>query len=361
MAQRGTPIIEPGSDGNAWVTFVWRDDGTARNVAVIQDWGADGIREYHMARLPDSDVWYLTRSMRPDTRTTYQLSPSASADPGQAAPYRLDPLNPKIYTAYRSENGSDIQFSVLELPEAPALPWRQAGTAPGGTVTLHTPLGDQRRLWVYRPPIDPGVPLLALVVFDGERYQELMQLPAMLDFLIDRGRMPPVAALMVDNRDRCELECRPDFASYMAQRVMPWLRAAYPISADPARTVLIGSSLGGLSAAYCAFTHAHIWGRVVAQSGWFRWRPEGDPEHHWLARRMAAGPQVPVQFWLQVGNLETAKMADGGPSQLAANKFMRDALLGKGYPVSYLEFSGGHDTTSLEYPLAQALSEVFKD
>jgi hypothetical protein len=29
--------------------------------------------------------------------------------------------------------------------------------------------------------------------------------------------------------------------------------------------------------------------------------------------------------------------------------------------VSYQEFSGGHDTTSQEYPLAQALIEVLKD
>jgi enterochelin esterase family protein len=360
LARRGTPIIEDGAGGNAWVTFVWRDDGSAQNVAVIQDWGADGIREHHMARLPGSDVWYLTRSMRPDTRTTYQLSPSASADPEQAAPYQLDPLNPNIYAASRSEIGSDIRFSVLELPEAPALPWRQAGATPRGLVTLHTPLGDQRRLWVYRPPIDPAIELPALVVFDGERYKELMKLPEMLDFLIYRGRIPPVAALMVDNRDRSELECRPDFETYMVQHVMPWFRAAYPISADPGRTTLIGSSLGGLAAGYCAFTHPRIWGRVVAQSGWFRWRPEGDGEHHWLARQMAAAPQVPVQFWLQVGNLETAKMSDGGPSQLAANEFTRDTLPGKGYWVSYREYSGGHDTTSLEYPLAQALSEVLQ-
>ncbi|HET9809873.1 MAG TPA: hypothetical protein VFQ66_09255, partial [Candidatus Limnocylindria bacterium] len=34
----GTPLIEPVADGNAAVTFVWRHDGKARSVAVIQDW-----------------------------------------------------------------------------------------------------------------------------------------------------------------------------------------------------------------------------------------------------------------------------------------------------------------------------------
>ena len=64
IKKNGTPIIEPDGVGSCMVTFVWRHDGYARNVAVIQDWGCDGIREHHMSRLPDSDVWYLTRRMR---------------------------------------------------------------------------------------------------------------------------------------------------------------------------------------------------------------------------------------------------------------------------------------------------------
>ena len=77
IEQQGTPIIEPGTDDYSMVTFLWRDDGSARNVAVIQDWGADGIRERHMTLLSNSDVWYLSRWIRSDTRTTYQLSPSS--------------------------------------------------------------------------------------------------------------------------------------------------------------------------------------------------------------------------------------------------------------------------------------------
>src|SRR5574341_1033704 len=125
VASQGAPIIEPGPDGFSFVTFLWRDDGSARHVAVIQDWGTDGIREHHMTRLPESDVWYLTRAMRSDTRTTYQLSQSSASDPGASAPYQLDPLNPKTFIAYLSETGNHILFSLLELPDAPALPWRQ--------------------------------------------------------------------------------------------------------------------------------------------------------------------------------------------------------------------------------------------
>ena len=99
-------------------------------------------------------------------------------------------------------------------------------------------------------------------------------------------------------------------------------------------------------------------GTVFSQTGWFRWRPEGDPEHHWLTRQLAAAPKLRLRFWLQVGNLEVAQMLDGGPSQLAANRNLRDALHAKGYFVAYQEYSGGHDASSLGFPLAQALTEI---
>lgn len=358
MKRKGTPIIEPGTPGYSLVTFVWRHDGSARNSAVIQDWGADGIREHHMNRLPDSDVWYLTREMRSDTRTTYQLSPSTSLDPEDPAPYQLDPLNPQSFTAYLSENGSDILFSLLELPDAPALPWRQTSSVNGGTIQLHTPFGDQRRLWVYTPHLRVNTGPPVLVVLDGRMYKDQLKLPEMLDYLISNGQIPPVAALLIDNMDRSELVCKSEFADYMANIIMPWLHTLYSVKIDPSQTILVGSSLGGLAATFVAFKHPHVFGTVLSQTGWFRWHSEDDREHHWLARQMAAAPRLPLKFWLQVGNLETAQMSDGGPSQLAANRHFRDTLQGKGYFVSYREYSGGHDVSSLEFPLAEALKEI---
>lgn len=358
IKRQGTPIIEPGNEGYSLVTFLWRDDGFARNVAVIQDWGADGIREHHMTRLPNSDVWFLTRAMRSDTRTTYQLSPSSSQDPSEPAPYQLDPLNPKTFAAYLSETGNDILFSLLELPNAPTLPWQHTRPVKAGTLELHTPFVDQRRLWVYMPPVRGTSLLPVLIVFDGRLYKDQLRLPEMLDYLIDRGQIPPLAALMIDNQERKELLCQPEFADYMAKKVIPWLCISHPITQDSHKTIILGSSFGGLAAAFLAFKHPYIFGTVLSQTGWFRWHPEEDLEHHWLARQLAAVPKLPIRFWLQVGNLEVAQMLDGGPSQLAANQHFRDTLQTKDYFVSYQEYSGGHDASSLEFPLAQAIIEI---
>lgn len=358
IQQAGTPIMEPDTAHYSWVTFVWREDSSARNIAVLQDWGADGIREHHMVRLPGSDVWYVTRRMHSDTRTTYQLSPSTSDNRDDPGGYTLDPLNPKTHIAYLSEERNNILFSLLELPDAPALPWRQPHDFQAGTVELHQPFTDQRRLWTYVPPggITTSCPLL--VFFDGRLYKDMLKLPEMLDYLSGMGHIPPVAALMIDNIDRTELQCKPEYADYVVERILPWFRSQYPVSTDPLETTLIGNSFGGLGAVYLAYRHPNVFGTAFSQGGWFRWRPEGDTEHHWLAHQLAAAPQLPIRFWLQVGDLETALMSDGGPTQLEANQHMMNTLLTKDYFVVYQEYSGGHDSSSIEAPLAQGLRGI---
>jgi len=170
--------------------------------------------------------------------------------------------------------------------------------------------------------------------------------------------MPPVIALMIDNLNRQELVCDPVFASYIAHQVIPWLRENFPVTADPAQTVVTGSSFGGLAAAYLGLHYPAIFGKILSQTGWFRWRPEGDPDFHWLARQFAQSPTLPLRFYLDVGNLEVAQMLDSGPTQLEANRHMRDLLLTKGYPMHYVEYSGGHDYSSLEAPFVLALTHL---
>jgi enterochelin esterase family protein len=357
MARQTTPLIEPTGEGDYWVTFLWQADERSQSVAVIQDWGADQIREHQMARLPETDVWYKTRRFRADTRTTYQLSPSPSADPDTPAPYQTDPLNPKTHVAYLAEpGGNDIVFSLLELPEAPAQPWQALPTWPMGWVQPHTPTGDGRRAWVYTPPAAGAGPYPLLLVFDGRSYKDQVRLPAILDYLIAERRLPPLVALFLDNPERWqELTCRPDFAAYVAGEILPWVRANYPVTSEAAQTAVLGSSLGGLFAAYLGLSYPDLFQVVLSQTGWFRWRPDGDPEFEWLARQFVAAPRLPLRFHLDVGVLENARMLDDGPTQLLANRHMRDVLQAKGYPLDYVEYSGGHDFSSLEYPLAEAL------
>jgi enterochelin esterase family protein len=358
IERNGSPIIEPADAESCYVTFLWRDDGSTRGVDVIQDWGADGIREHSMTRLPGTDIWYLTRVMLSDTRTTYQIAPDPlPAQYGSGVPFIPDPLNPNRIKAYFDESGFTIWFSSLVLPDAPEQPWNNANV-PGGSITLHTPFEDGRRIWVYMPNTNTPPPYSLLVVFDGRLTNDLVGLPKMLDLRLAEGNIRPTAAVMIDNPDRRELMCDPVFAEYVARRVVPWARGTFPMTTDPAQTVVNGSSYGGLCAAYTGLNYADVFGVVLSQTGWFRWHPDNELEHGWLAREFIAQPTQPVCFYLDVGSLETARMLDGGPSQLAANRHMRDVLRAKGYDVTYREYSGGHDYSSAQNPLFDALPMI---
>ena len=64
-----------------------------------------------------------------------------------------------------------------------------------------------------------------------------------------------------------------------------------------------------------------------------------EQQPQWLVRQFAAGERLPLAFFLSSGLLEEPE-ADG---ILGSNRSLRAALQGKGYPLHYREFPGGHD------------------
>jgi enterochelin esterase-like enzyme len=210
--------------------------------------------------------------------------------------------------------------------------------------------GRTRRVWIDTPKLAPGDSASLLVVFDGEQYLEEIPLPHMLDSLTDAGRIRPAVVVMIDNgtgaERRMDLANRAEFAAWLGDSLVPWVRAtaAVPVSRDPRRAVVCGSSAGGLAAAYVAFQRPDLFGNVLSQSGAF-WRgnenADGAP-WEWLTGQYAASPRKPIRFFLDVGALETHGVLGGaGPPILDANRRLRDALKAKGYEVLYTEVPGG--------------------
>jgi enterochelin esterase family protein len=310
-----------------------------------------------------------------DTRVLYQLSvndPRRTGPPAGDAPaggWFRDPLNPRRHLVIRADperpRSADLAFSALELPAAPPQPYvRRRPGVPAGTVAVHRlasgVLGNERRVWLYTPPgYDPsGPPYPLLPVFDGKEYVDLLPTPTILDNLVAEGRIPPTVAVFPDSlgwgvRTR-ELPCAPPFLALLEQELLLWVGGAAHVSDDPARRVVAGSSLGGLAAAYVGLERPDLFGNVLSRTGAFGWAP-GDAEPAWLTRQYAVRPRAELRFYLDVGVYETEQPPDGGPSQLTANRHVRDVLRAKGYPVTYREHSGGHDFFNLQGTLADGL------
>ena len=357
----GTPLIEaaPGATGFSLVTFLWHGDSQTRNVVIF-----DGVAGFdakdQMLHLDGSDVWYKTYRVRNDARFAYNLSPNDSlqsindvkgddAMRKRLAMLKVDPLNPHrcptTFGAYGSES------SYVELPGAPPLIWSLpvAENRRGRVTVTSIPsayLKKDKKLWVYTPvgfriPTDSRkesdrYPLL--VVFDGDRNVEWI--PKILDVLIAKGRIPPVVAVMTDEsvpaERRVELPCNPQFADFLAKELVPWARRNYDATTQPERTIVAGSSFGGLASVFAGLKHPEVFGNVISQSGSFFWKPDGAQQGEWLIHQLQAAPKLPVRFYVEVGLMESDSM------EVGPNRRMRDALSAKGELVGYSEYDGGH-------------------
>ena len=80
-----------------------------------------------------------------------------------------------------------------------------------------------------------------------------------LDNLLAAGKIPPLVVVGVKNissktRQR-DLNCSDEFATFLANELVPWVRKTYRVYDDPAHTIVSGCSLGGKMAAYCGLKH----------------------------------------------------------------------------------------------------------
>jgi enterochelin esterase-like enzyme len=214
----------------------------------------------------------------------------------------------------------------------------------------------ERRLWVYTPPgyaPSGGAGYEFLIVFDGGSYLNEIPLPKILDALLAEGKAPPTVAVLIDNASGAarleDLANRGRFAAFLGEELVPWVRQRWNVTRDPRRTIVTGSSAGGLAAAYVALKRPDLFGNVLSQSGAF-WRGnEGsnDPPWEWLTSQYASTPKRDIRFWLDVGTLESQGALGGeAPSILEANRRLRDALRKRGYAVTYAEVPGGSHSPS---------------
>jgi enterochelin esterase family protein len=230
---------------------------------------------------------------------------------------------------------------------------------PAGRVELHrlrsTILGNERRVWAYTPPGQPSSePRDLLLLFDGWSYTQAIPAPVILNNLLAAGRIAPTVAILIDSldeptRDR-ELACYPPFVAFLAEELLPWARERYQLAG---RAIVGGSSYGGLAAAFAARERPDLFGRVLAQSGSFWWKPDGDLEHEWLARQYAEGAVLPLEWYLSVGRREARARLT--PNQLIVSRHLRDVLRAKGYLVHYRETDGRHDHQSWRETLADGI------
>ena len=335
------------------------------------------------------DVAARTWELPGDVLSTYLFWVGA---PGLVYPETLDELLPVLYGpdgGPRPDAGNPDRFvypvdpehpgppfvqSVLRGPDAPPEPFLGAPLL--GELTEHrlasAHLGDERRVWVHvstgaatgtQPPTSTEPPML-VVVFDGGIYAHLMHTPEQVDAMVAAGELPPAVTLYChyasEASRNAELACREDFAAFVVDELVPWAATQWRFTTDPARTIVVGSSLGGLAAGWLAYRHPERFGNALAQSVPWGFHPDeaNDPTASgWLAERWAEdGPRDTVVY-TEMGTFETGLAPDGVSAYDHTLRFV-DALRSLVVSVDFQPYSGGHDYLAWRATFARGLRSI---
>ena len=396
IEQAHTPLIEtlPGDANGMLVTFLWRaapgeDEG---NVGVVSPLGeiirAHAVPE-RLARLAGTDVWYRTYRASSQDRFEYALTwPQgrlAHAEANDRFAHRdityetfRDPRNPRAMPSQwdeQSEEGKWLdkvrQVSYAEGPNAAPEPYvaERAGIRRGKLETFELKsrvLANSRRISIYTPPgLDRGDARCDfLLMFDRAEYVMAVPMPTILDNMQADGVIRPIVAVLVGNAPGARSEELPPnakFQEFLRRELLPWVRERYRFTADPKRSVVGGSSYGGLASAHTALTHPDVFGNVLSQSGSYWWWPgfryqgrdvDGlSSDAGWMLQQYSAARKLPLRFYLDAGSLE-------GSLMLLPNRMFRDVLQAKGYEVTYREFAGAHDYVMWRSTVSEGLKAL---
>ena len=340
-------MVEPVDASHKRVTFLWR--GARDNVFIL---GSPAGDHDPLFRLGNSDVWFRSYVVPSDTVMQYKLAPDVPIVEGSTRDQRrailvsaqADPLNPNTFGEQKTDRWN--RYSLLDLSPARYCSVRAtAQPLVHGTLSRQrlssNILGNARDVMIYQPRgAQPA--RWTLILFDGQVYQDEYHFANVLDGLIARHHLPPINVVFIDSLDHArrgnELPPNPDFADFMAHELLPWLREK-GIGMQRQKTVLAGSSYGGIASSWVALRYPRLFGNVLSLSGSYWWAPEGDAPG-WLTRQYQQSPPYPVRFWLQAGKFETA--GPGGGIYRTTQDF-EQVLREKGYRVSFHPSSSGHD------------------
>ncbi|KYQ72908.1 alpha/beta hydrolase-fold protein [Acinetobacter pragensis] len=424
-AQQGTPWIEQLDDKTSRVIFLWRgaqqnvrliggpsnDHEWLTRIPKTDIWFKEAIvsnqfiGSYSFAvDLPNVEGYlshycpHLDSSLkesRAQRRTVLQVQ-------------KLDPYNPHRYLPLNDTSGLRNE-NYATLKDAPKFinPQDYADT-PDPEVKTYTldskGLKNQRSIQIYQSKSkNSQQDYITAIFFDGKQYADLLQVPKALDILVEQGKLPPIQAVFVsapndaerpkeltpnpefkaldilveqgklppiqavfvsapnDAERPKELTPNPEFKAFFGQELLPWIDQHLPNKRNKKKTVLLGSSLGGLSSAYLALQYPKEISHAVPLSGSFWWQADQVDKPNGMSKIIRSQKTSPEQHWFISANSYESSRNNNDLSILETAPIVAADLKAQGHDVTYKSYAGGHSYAVWQVALQDALRHFFAD
>lgn len=272
------PFIEEDS-----VAFLYQ--GAATSVQWMGDfngWGYDKKFDNKGKRIGNSDLWILRCAFKKDARLDYKILINETQ-------WILDPHNPHHQW---SGVGGGSPNSELRMPdwkqeeETRTKPSAHQGKLIKDILIQSNTLGYQIMYSVYLPyGYSTTIEYPVLYTTDGYEYlhENMGNITSTLNNLISEGKIKPIVAVFVDHREpinrsnnkrMTELALNDKYLHFFADELLPTIEKKYAVGKRPDQRAILGTSMGGLTAAYFSFSRPDLFGLAGIQSPSFWFRPE---------------------------------------------------------------------------------------
>jgi len=212
--------------------------------------------------------------------------------------------------------------------------------------------------------VDPSKPAPYMIFLDGSGFAgNGLRIPIVLDNLIAKGQLPPMAAIFVNpgvlpptnpdtqlsrfSRDWEYDDVRPNFSRFLIEELIPEVAKTVNLSTNPDDHAIGGSSTGAVGAFMAAWYRPDVFHRVVYFIGTFVDMRGANQVPFWIRKT----EPKPLRIYLQDGSADIDSYAGNWPLQ---SQNMDAAMKFAGYDHTFDFYLGEAHSTRLAARLSGA-------
>ena len=290
------------------VIFLYK--GKAEHVNWMGDfngWGRDFKLNTSGQKIKGTNIWYWKAKFPDNARLDYKIVINGNN-------WILDPANP--HQQWSGVGGgspnSEIRMPGYKADDLFEQSAKQKGILKKDVLFISNQLGYQVTYNVYLPfdyQTSQNYPVL--YVTDGYEYlhENMGNMKTTLDFLIESKKIKPIVVVFVDNREPVnrgnnrrmqELAMNEKYLNFFVQELIPEIEKSYAVSKQTNQRGILGTSMGGLTAAYFAFSKPDVFGLCAIQSPAFWFKPE-------IYSLCDNQDNPPIKIMMTTGNIHDTK------------------------------------------------------